>query len=125
MSLRRWMPKESENAKAVAQEVIQTVRKGQKVIKGEIIRKHGYSQSVSERPSKVTDTQSYKDEIEPFLEGLIKERERILKALKTKDLSKVQYEGLVRSLDLATKNIQLLSGGATERVAGIEITFKK
>ncbi|MCK9319536.1 hypothetical protein [Methanoculleus sp.] len=119
------MPKESENAKAVAQEVIQTVRKGQKVIKGEIIRKHGYSQSVSERPSKVTDTQSYKDEIEPFLEGLIKERERILKALKTKDLSKVQYEGLVRSLDLATKNIQLLSGGATERVAGIEITFKK
>ena len=116
---------QSENAKAVAQDVIKAVGKGRKVVLGKIIEKHGYKKSIAKSPKKVTDTQSYKDEIEPFLDGLIKERQRILTAIKGKDLNNVQYEGLTRSLDLLTKNIQLLSGGATERVEGIEITFKK
>jgi hypothetical protein len=49
----------SENAKAVAQEVIETVGKGRKVVLGKIVKKHGYSDSVSKYPKKVTDTIVY------------------------------------------------------------------
>lgn len=42
------------------------------------------------------------------------ERDRILIAMKSKDLSEVQYDSLNRGIDLLTKNIQLLSGGKTE-----------
>ena len=51
-----------------AKDVIEKVRNGQKVVKGEIIRKRGYAKSVSERPSKVTDTKSYQDVVNPVLE---------------------------------------------------------
>lgn len=103
----------SENAKAVAQEVIETVRKGQKVVLGKIIRKR-YSKSVSESPTKVTETKSYQEELRPVVEQLEMERQRLITAIADKDLSKVRYEDAVRSLDIVTKNIQLLGGKPTE-----------
>jgi len=54
-------------------------------------------------------------EIKPFVDKLIIERERIISAMAKKKLTKVQYENLGRTLDIFTKNIQLLSGGVTER----------
>ncbi len=102
----------SENARAVAQEVIATVRKGQKVNKGAIIKRHGYSDTVSKRPSKVTDTDSYKQEINPVVKAMEKERDAILKAL-PKMRSKAKYRDLIDGADKMTKNIQLLSGGKT------------
>lgn len=103
----------SVNAKAVAREIIQTVRKGQKVNKGKIIRKHGYSKSVSLRPSKVTDTESFREEIEPIVKQMERERQAILKALPQKR-NNASYRDLVDAADKLTKNIQLLSGKATE-----------
>lgn len=102
----------SENAKAVARDIIATVRKGEKVNKGKILRKHGYSKSMSEHPNKVTETDSFKAEINPIVKAMEKERQAILAALPTKRKG-ASYRDLVDAADKLTKNIQLLTGGKT------------
>lgn len=104
----------SDNAKAVAMEVLERVRKGEKINKGEIIKKHGYGQSIAKHPHKVTDTLSYQSVILPFKEKLIKERERAINAMMIKDLDDVSYDRLSKVIDEFTKNIQLLGGKPTE-----------
>ncbi|MFA5772848.1 MAG: hypothetical protein WC974_08985, partial [Thermoplasmata archaeon] len=53
--------------------------------------------------------------IKPIVRQMERERQRIMTEMENKDLTKVQYEGLGRVFDAMTKNIQLLSGGVTER----------
>lgn len=103
----------SENAKAVAREVMDAVRKGKKVNKGEIIRKHGYTRAVSIMPQKVTDTKSYQEEIMPFVRKCERERDRLIAEMEKRDLTDVQYKDMNDCIDKLTKNIQLLSGGKT------------
>lgn len=110
----------SENAKQVARKVLDSVRKGKKVNLGDIIEEVGYAKTTSTVPSQVTNTQSYQDEITPFVEKLKKERDRIVLEMSIKDLDTVQYQHLVSATDTLTKNIQLLSGKETER-AGVTI----
>lgn len=110
----------SENAKKVAHEVLETVRKGKRVNKGDIIERNGYSKTTATVPSQVTNTKSYQSVINPFLKKLEKERDRILMEISIKDLDKERHSDLVRSLDTITKNVQLLSGKETER-AGVNI----
>ena len=113
----------SENAKAVAQEVIQTVRKGTKVNLGKIVKKHGYSESVSKHPDKVTQTQSYQEEIQPIVQMMIEERDAALKEAKKKR-GKANYRDLVDASTKLTKDIQLLSGGKTANEE-LKITWDK
>ena len=108
--------KHSENAKAVAQEVIRTVLKGDKVVLRKIIPKHGYGKSIKNHAVKVTRTQSYQEEIKPFVERAVRERDRLIVAASEKDLSKETYDQIMRSVELLTKQIQLLTGGATDKV---------
>lgn len=110
----------SERAKNAARKVLEKTRKGERVIMGEVLREVGYSETVTTTPSQVTATKSYQAEIAPFVEKLIKERDRIVLELSIKDLDKVQYQHLVSATDTLTKNIQLLSGKETER-AGVTI----
>ena len=109
----------SINAKAVAKEVSETLRKNKKVILGKIIRKKGYAKSTSEKPKLITETNSYKEEMKPFIDELIEERDRARKEMKSK-ISKAKYRDLTDAIDKLTKNIQLLSGGSTDRVAIIQ-----
>lgn len=104
----------SIDAENVAKEVSETLGKGEKVILGEIIRKHGYADSTSETPSNVTNTKSYQEVIKPIVNRWIKERERLTTELEGRNLTEEKYETVVKSIDLITKNIQLLSGGATD-----------
>lgn len=105
----------SENAKAVAEEVRRKVIKGEKVVMGKIIKKHGYSDGISKQPIRVRKTQSYQEEIKPIVSQMERERQRVITEMERKDLTEIQYGELARALDTFTKNIQLLSGGATER----------
>lgn len=109
----------SINAQKVAQKVQERIKKGQKVVLKEIIREAGYSEATSERPSSVTDLQSYKKAMEverlPIIAGLQEEIARIKLAMARRNLDKEEYRVLTYSLDTLTKNYQLLSGGATER----------
>jgi hypothetical protein len=112
------MEKESKNAEAVAKEVIEKVRKGKKVYVGEIMENHGYSKSTA-KTCKVKKTKSYQKVIKPFVDLLIEERDRAVNELGNKNLDDVSYKDLTAVIDTLTKNIQLLSGGNTERI-GIE-----
>ena len=106
----------SENARAVAEEVKLKVSKGEKIVMGKIIKKHGYSDGISKQPIRVRKTQSYQKEIKPIVDRLIIERDRAIEALKGK-ISKAKYRDLTDAVDKLTKNIQLLSGGETGRLS--------
>ena len=104
----------SENAKLVAQEVIKAVSKGKLINKQKISQKVGYSYK-SARAQKAVRTDTYKLEIKPFLEKLTDHRERVIKAMDKKNLNKEQYKILSDALAKITHDIQLLSGGKTDR----------
>ena len=110
----------SENAKRVARKVVEKVRKNERINLGDIIEEAGYAASTALSPTKVTNTESYQSELSPFVQKMLRERDRIIAHLETKDLDAVQYQQLTSALDTFTKNIQLLSGKETER-AGIVI----
>jgi len=108
----------SENAKQVARDVLEKVRKSQKIVLGKIIRKRGYSESVSKRPSRVTKTKSYQVVIKPILSQLEKLRQRILDALEKKKLPKERFKDLTDSLAKINHDIQLIGGKDTEKIGG-------
>lgn len=110
----------SENAAAVAHDVLETIGKGKKLNKGKIVKKNGYSDAVAKNPQQVTESLSYKEVIDPFVNKLITERDRIVEAMKGRKLSKERYQTLIDGLDKLTKNIQLLTGGDTERDGSLE-----
>lgn len=102
----------SVNARAVAKEVSETLRKGKRVKLGAIMRKNGYSKSTSEKPKLVTETKTYKKEIAPIVDAMRKERDAIMQRL-PKIRAKAKYRDLIDALDKTTKNIQLLEGKDT------------
>lgn len=105
----------SMKAKKVALKVIESIGKKKQPTMGQIIRDVGYAPTTSLNPQQVTTTKAYQDTVEPFLNKLIKERDRIIKAMSEKELDEVAYNHLTDAMDKATKNIQLLSGGDTEK----------
>ncbi len=71
--------------------------------------------------TKVTETKTYKQTVEPIVERWQKEIGRIQTELETRVLSGEKYKELVESLDKLNKQVQLATGGVTERV-GIQMT---
>lgn len=112
----------SISAKEVAKEVLENIRKGIKPNLGKIIKSKGYSEATSTVPSLVTETKSYREVINPVVEAMERERDRIIVALSKKNLSKEKYRDMIDGLDKLTKNVQLLSGGRTSNES-IKITF--
>lgn len=108
-------------AKEVAKEVLETIGKGKKPNLGKIARKKGYADNTADNPKLITETQSYQEVISPVVQALIDERDAVIKRLK-KTRNKAKYRDLIDGLDKITKNIQLLTGGETER-AKLNISF--
>jgi len=104
----------SIDAENVAKEVLETLGSGEKVILGEIMRKNGYADNTADNPLNVTETKSYQAVIKPVVKRWEKERERLTTELESRDLTDERYETIIKAIDLITKNIQLLSGGATD-----------
>ncbi len=107
----------SLNAKAVAMEVVETIGKGKKVNHGEIIRKHGYSKSISKSPEKIVNTKSYQSVISQAIEKMENVRNKALIALEKRDMTDEKVVTLITTVDVMTKNAQLLGGKATDNVA--------
>lgn len=109
----------SINAQRAALKVSETIRKGERVRIGKILRDTGYSDETANSPTLVTRTKSYRTalalEQKPLIEGLQREINEIKAAMGRKNKDEEEYRTLVGSLDILTKNYQLLSGGATER----------
>src|SRR3990167_11318937 len=106
----------SVDAQNVAKEVLEKLGKGEKISLGEIARKNGYALSTADNPRNITETESYQRVLRPVLTQLESERQAILDRL-PEVREKAKYRDLVEGLDKISKNIQLLSGGATENIA--------
>lgn len=117
----------SVDAQNVARKVSESIGKQEKVKLGQIIRNEGYALSTSRTPKRVTKTKSYQNVIAPILRRYELELDEILKAMSLKDKNDEQYRTLVEAADKIQKQIQLLSGGATENIAikGVDIIIRK
>lgn len=114
----------SERAKNAARLVLERTGKGKRVVMGEILREVGYGEGTIVNPQQVTETDSFKSVINPFVAKMEKERDRVIQAMAGKELDVVQYSHLTNAIDSMTKNIQLLSGGETERT-GVTVNVVK
>ena len=74
----------------------------------------GYDPITAKNPKNLTESKGYKEEAEPILNQMKKERQRLLREMRVRNLDKVQYSDITRAMDTLTKNIQLLGGEATE-----------
>lgn len=114
----------SLNAQAVAHETLELVAKGLKVNHRSLLKKHGYSESVSLKHTKVTKTKSYMDIVNPALKKMENVRRNALLALEQKDMKQEKVMTLISTVDVMTKNAQLLGGRATENI-GINISISE
>lgn len=111
----------SINAENAAKDVLENIGKGKRVIMGKILRENGYADNTADNPKLVTETKTYKETIAPIVTRWQKEIERIQKELESKNLGDEKYKDLVDSMDKLNKQVQLATGGVTERV-GIQMS---
>lgn len=114
----------SINAENVAREVLETIGKKKKPSVRAIAPKYGYAPSTA-NSGEIQKTKTYQNIINPVVQSWVKERERLTKALSEKDLNKLAYRDGIDAIDKLTKNIQLLTGGATENFAVIATIEEK
>lgn len=114
----------SKDAENVAKQVLETIGSGKKVIMGEIIRQNGYSPNTSLTPKLVTETESYQAVVQPIVARWQREITRIQKELEGRELSDEKYKDLVDSMDKLNKQVQLATGGVTERL-GIQMSIEE
>ncbi len=81
----------------------------------EMMLKAGYSKSQARRQTGVVDSDGLQQELKPVVDELTEHRKSIIKRMK-RTLGKAKYRDAVDGLDKVTKNIELLSGRATDRV---------
>jgi len=103
-------------AERVATDELKEIAAGNRPNRLQIHLKNGYSLS-SARSSKAVGTQGYQKIMEPVLKGMEKARKKSINAIIKKDFDRIEFSKLVNALDVFTKNINLLSGEPTERVA--------
>lgn len=104
-------------AKAVAEEVLEVIGKGEIPNITKIAVKQGYSPTTS-RAGRVQQTKTFKKIVGNALDNFENERAAIFKEMERKR-KKAPYSSLVGGLEVTSKNIQLLTGGKTDNV-GIE-----
>ena len=80
----------------------------------EAMVKSDYTESYAEA-GQIKQTKGYQEVIAPVLRRYEREEQRILDAMNNKDLNEEQYKTLTDATDKVRKQIQLLSGKATER----------
>ena len=112
-------------AQEVAKEVLENIGKGKRPNLGKIARKKGYAIHTADNPKLITETKSFKEVVNPIVQRWLKQRERLTAALETKDLTDASLRDTIDAIDKITKNIQLLTGGATENYAVIATIEEK
>lgn len=101
-------------AKAVAEEVLETLGKGKMPNVTKIAVKKGYTPNTAGSGA-VQKTKTFQKVVGNALDLFEKERQAIFEEMERKR-KKAPYSSLVGGLEVTSKNIQLLSGGATENL---------
>lgn len=95
-------------------------KKGSTKPLGELIKLAGYSEASSINP-KLIITEEMKTAIQPIIDKMETVRTKAIDKITDEKLSESSARDNVYIADVLTKNIQLLNGGVTERVA-IDLT---
>lgn len=104
--------------------VIQILNSEKLRSKGEVLRKAGYSESVSKAPSQVFEKPAVKEAVFDILEALDHEIKETVKLMEQKR-SKANFANLSISLNMRLKEKELLSGRATDRVETVDEETKE
>ena len=99
--------------KRAVEEILENTRTGG--TKGDALRKAGYSEEMAKQPSVILESEGFEEAAEPFVNKMVKLRDKIIKEMDIRKMDEVQFNDMTTAVDKLTKNIQLLSGGATER----------
>ncbi|MFZ5559360.1 MAG: hypothetical protein ACOZAL_01035 [Patescibacteria group bacterium] len=104
------------NQEKVIKKTMEILGKKQILDKGDILREAGYSDSTARNPQTIYESKGVKKGLEPIVKLMIKKRMMALKAINEKKINESKAKELADIVDTLTKNIELLSGGETERV---------
>jgi hypothetical protein len=111
---------QTERQKALARELIENTKRAKPLNKSEILENIGYSRTTARHAQEdIISRPGVQKEILPVVERLKKHRDKIIQELEIKQLDEVKYKDLMDGMDKITKNIELLSGNATERTEEI------
>ena len=111
---------QTERQKALARELIENTKRAKPLNKTEILGNIGYSKTTAEHLQKrIIEAPGVQKDLLPVVERLKKHRDKIIQELEIKQLDEVKYKDLMDGMDKITKNIELLSGNATERTEEI------
>jgi|TARA_Y100000310_G_C20701923_1_gene830801 hypothetical protein len=78
------------------------------------MREAGYTDASAKNPKNLTESDGYKEITQNVVERMIIERDRALGMMAEK-IADAKYRDMSDSTDKLTKNIQLLTGGDTDR----------
>ena len=104
----------SENAKAVAEDVLKKLNNSKKVVFKEIMEKRGYAEATIKNPKNVTETKSFQEVVSPIVDRMKGIRDKIVAEMEIKDTSQERLSDLSTILKNINHDIQLLSGDPTE-----------
>lgn len=104
------------NQESVIKLTSENLRKGKRIIKGEILKKSGYAESTTLRPKAIYESDGVREGLKPITDRLKAEIEKIQTEMESRNITKEKYKELGEVQDKKIKNFQLLSGEATERI---------
>lgn len=104
------------NATRYAELLVEHLDKGIPFKKKELTALAGYKGTSINAGSIIEKTESAQKILIPFYEKLEKQREKTMNEIASRDLSGIDYEVLVKTVDSFTKNINLLTGRSTSNV---------
>lgn len=96
-------------------------KKGDTKTKGQILKEAGFAPAMQKNPKIVFDSPSLKAHLDPFIAEIDRKRRMALKGVTPKKISKQSAYTNALTVDVLTKNHQLLTGGATENVKNPEL----
>jgi len=82
---------------------------------GELLLEAGYTKETSKQAIRILESETIQNEIQPIVKVMIEKREKALHRITDEKLDNERARDLASITDILTKNIQLLSGGETER----------
>ncbi len=112
----------SLRAKNFAYDYLDKIRKKEKPNITQLSLQNGYSMkcAIQQKPMR---TKTFKRIVTPVIEQLDAIRQQSLSALAKKDHTKEKFRDLVDGVDKFTRNVQLLSGQATDNVEAHVIMY--
>lgn len=94
--------------------VVALVGQGRKS-RGAILKEAGYAPSIVDHPKRVFDKPEVAKAVEDVIKRMERNRDRIIDALATKDMTKENAFNLSMMMNMHNKDVQLLSGLPTSR----------